>query len=714
MDFENLNKRQVEAATSTEGRIRVIAGAGSGKTKALSHRYAYIVNELGIDPANILCLTFTNKAAQEMKIRIAKLVPPGYSNDFVCTIHGFCVKFLREEIFRLGYTKTFQILDEDDVVSIAKQVLQEHGISRAENTVKSILTVFAILKNKTPYITNYLLPEAPHPIPEDDEEKMAVEMLMTEKKTLSLDFTDLVKFTLYILGTFPEVKAKWQERMSYVMVDEVQDCNTEDWEIINAISEGSGNLFIVGDPDQAIYEWRGSRPEMFVNFPSDKDIILDENYRSTSHILGVANSIIKNNVERIDKTLYTNNASGSKIIHFHGKDEKEESKWIAQRIVGLAKSGVPLSDIAILYRAAHLSRSVEQAMMKAGLPYTIWGGIRFFERKEIKDALSYLRLVATEDDLSFERIVNVPSRKIGKEKLKHIKEYAKDHGCTLFSALREMVGPRLFEGMGEDPASQFVGLIENCQARVDEMKVSDLLDFILKESGLMNMYREDNDEERLENLEELLQSIKLYEEDNKEEEDMSLDTYLQDIALYTNADYKKDANKVKLMTIHQSKGLEFPYVFITGLSEGIFPSYRCIRERKKRGLEEERRLMYVATTRAEKELYLTESEGYSAQIGQGKYPSRFITEIKRSLFVTEGEMEQSLWKGTIALAHRYNGEDEELESLGDIRDFSNGGTVVHPHFGKGTVISQSNDGRFIKVQFACGVRNVRTDTLQEI
>lgn len=696
MDLGTLNTRQREAVTSTEGRIRVVAGAGSGKTKALSYRYAYIVNEVGIDPANILCLTFTNKAAQEMKSRISQLVPPGYTNDFVCTIHGFCVRFLREEIHRLGYPKNFQILDEEDCKALARQVLTENNTERSVKTVRQLLEALAALKGKNEYICQYLVPAAP--MTGRTELSQSVQLLYKQKDKMALDFDDLVFFTAYILHEFQDVREKWQERMNYVMVDEAQDCNSTDWDIVETLSKQCGNLFIVGDPDQSIYEWRGAKPDMFVAFRADKDIVLDENYRSTPGILDVANSIIVNNRNRIEKIMFTRKGAGDTIVHFHAATEAQESAWVCTEIVKrVQKLGCSYSDFAVLFRAAHLSRTIEQTFIRAGVPYVMWGGVRFFERLEVKDCISYLRLVATDDDLAFERVVNTPSRKVGKVTLELISAYAAQEGTSLYQALKNHLDdPKL----DREALHAFVGLIEGCRSNIYSSSVCAMLEHILEKTGLKKEYRDDNDEQRLENITELVNSVRLYEQEHIEWESLPLYDYLQDIALYTNADYRKETNKVKLMTVHQSKGLEFPYVFIIGLSDGIFPNARSIRERKKNALEEERRLMYVATTRAEKCLFMTESEGYNVQAQQEKLPSRFLAEIKRDLFVTEGEMDEALWQRLQDQVRSENlGEmtrpDEPTADSGKINV---GSIVSHKVFGDGEVLEISDTGS-CKVKF---------------
>ena len=714
--LNDLNSRQAEAVTSTEGRIRVIAGAGTGKTKALTYRYAYLVNVLGIDPANILCLTFTNKAAAEMRQRIATMVHSGDYNDFVCTIDGFCVKFLRKEIHRLGFPKTFSILDEEDCKSLAKQAMDELGLKRTEKTVKEFLGQIAVDKALNDYITTFMLPQAKWT---DNMLKSSLgNYIHRQVKEYALDFDDLENFTNYILDRFKDAREYWQNQLNYIMVDEAQDCNLDNWQIIEKLAAGHRNLFVVGDPDQAIYEWRGAKPQRFVQFASDKDVVLDENYRSTPKILNVANSVISYNKNRIPKDLFTRQPEGRAVIHFHAKTESEEMEWVATQIKILLDAGARLGDFAILYRSSWQSRAIEEALMKARIQYAIWGGTRFFERKEIKDCLAYLKLINDKnDDLSFERIANVPSRKLGDKFMTELKQRAKDGDASLFRALEKNTDSAALRKPG---ALEFLGLMNDCTQFASNSLVSDLLDRVLDKSGLKKMYREDQDEDRLENIDQLLQSVKFYESTHEAEENR-LSEYLQDIALYTNQDYRKDTPTVKMMTIHQAKGLEFPFVFIIGLSEGIFPNMRTIREYKKNGEEEERRLMYVAITRAQKALFLTESEGFNVSTKMNKYPSRFLTEIKREMFVTEGFMPEDLWKGTRNMMHVL---DEETYNPGEGDDFASerteydspfevGDVVVHNIFGVGTVVGVNKENTTFEVRFKDGdTRHLRADFLR--
>jgi len=726
-DFlDSLNSRQREAVTATEGRIRVVAGAGTGKTRTLVYRYAYLVNVLGIDPANILCLTFTNKAASQMRQRISRMVQSGDYNDYVCTIHAFCVKFLRKEIYRLGFPKGFSILDEEDCKTLSKECMDELGIKRSEKTVKQFMEGISADKALKDYIEAFMLPSS-GVTPSMRETSPLVCYTSRQMKNWALDFDDLLNFTKYILDHFAECREQWQGQLNYIMVDEAQDCNADDWELIETLSAKHRNLFIVGDPDQCIYEWRGAKPSRFVEFASQRDIVLDENYRSTPNVLDVANSVISKNVNRIPKDLFTRKPSGKAVVHYHGKSENEEMDWIVAQIRKITESGAGLEDIAILYRSSYQSRPIEQALLREGIKYAIWGGTRFFERKEIKDTLAYMRLCANpDDDLSLRRIVNVPSRKLGKAFLDSLERRSMAEGRALYPTLRDHV-----EEFGKKGAEEFVRLIEEGSQRALSSTISDLADFLLDGSGLKKELREDQIEDRLEHVDELLSSMRLYEQTHAEE-DPTLTDYLQDIALYTNADYRKDGRAVKLMTIHQAKGLEFPFVFITGLSEGIFPNMRTIREYKKKGEEEERRLMYVAITRAERALFLSESEGYNSSTKSGKYPSRFLTEIKRETIVTEGVIPDYLWTCTKNLIHVLDQESyvpdvpgaAMISQLSDgdplaaqraeyDSPFKIGDSVVHEVFGEGVVIGASKDWTTFLVRFENGTeRHLRAPFLR--
>lgn len=709
--YKKLNNNQVDAVKALDGRIRIVAGAGSGKTKVLCHRYARLIEEIGIHPSNILCITFTNKAAHEMKKRIGTFTSSYNVNDFICTFHGLCVKILRKEIYRIGYPSNFQIIDVEDNGTIAKNVFEEMKLDRTTVKVKQFLDSVRKYKSDSfdvpngTYIDKILLPNT-HVRPKDMTEK--IRHIQYQQKSFSLDFDDLILFTLYILKRFKEAREFWSNQFNYIMVDETQDCNRHDWELVKILAEKHGNLFVVGDPDQAIYEWRGSRPQYFVDFECDKDIILNQNYRSTPNVLDVANSVIKHNTMRIKKDLVTKIKKGDTPIYHHARTEDREGTYIAEQIGKLVKKTKSYEDVAILYRASYQSRFVEQALMKRKIPYMIWGGTRFFERKEIKDVIAYLRMVEYKDDLSFQRIINYPSRKFGNVSMQKLKHIASEENITLFEALKKYNKKKDFY---KKPLIDFIEFIEECNSTKNTYTISNLLEHIIDKTGVKDDLRTDPKSERLENVEELLNSIRYYEQVN-ENEDISLVSYLQDIALFTNADYNKETKGVKLMTIHQAKGLEFPYVFVCGLTEGIFPSHRTIRERRKEGEEEERRLMYVALTRAEKRLFLTDSGGYNFTTKRDKTPSRFILEIKKKLFKVDGPVDEKAFRQTKDIVKELNAE--LYRPLQEEPSFKVGDDVVHAMFGEGKIIKKDDTTGAFVVKFKDGERSLLARFIEPI
>lgn len=721
--LEGLNNEQKQAVTTTEGYVRVIAGAGSGKTKTLAHRFAYIVNEIGVSPSNILCVTFTNKAAQEMKSRVRTLVDMGNINDLICTYHGFCVKVLREDIYRLGYPSNFIIADKEDQKALLKEVFDELNIKSDKSTYKNVLTAISGWKyQRCPeYVCPPFIHEYVNTYDSQKQElftnfgeslsgagnanplnwKCFIKYLENQKKSFVLDFDDLMLFALYLFKNYPEVLEKWQNRLEYIMVDETQDNSKSQWHLVELLQRKNKNLFVVGDPDQCIYEWRGAKPEGLTHFDSEytpcQTIILNRNYRSTPNILDAANSVISNNIERIHKDLYTTKVAANNVVHFHGKTEEEEGEYIAKNIIAYTNNGGHFSDIAILYRASYISRYIEQSFIKNKISYVVYGGIRFFERKEIKDILSYLRMLDVADDISFKRVINLPSRKLGKVFIEDLQRVATIDGISLYNALKKYINNPKFNKKG---AKEFINLIESTKESMREMTISDIAYMILKNSSLEEIYRTEGDQERLDNITELISSIKLYEANNANEESITLNKYLQDIALYTNIDYKENTDSVKIMTIHQAKGLEFPIVYVVGMSEGIFPSHRTIRERNKRGLEEERRLAYVAYTRAENELYLTESEGYNFESMNYKYPSRFIFEVQDKLIIKEGCLNKELENSAKEYINR---TQQSMDSVGISETYAIGDIVDHKLLGTGIITAINEIEQTIEITFTSGI-----------
>ena len=573
-----------------------------------------------------------------MKKRVKSIVGDTFDLSLITTYHGFCVRFLREEINKIQYPKSFIILDVEDQKTILREVFNELNISSKDFTFKQVLRNISLKKNGSEdinYILNGITVEE-----KNISDKIFQRYLEKQQRNYALDFDDLLNYTLHILLNFNDVLEKWQKKIYYIQVDEAQDSSKKQFDLVQLLSAHHKNLFIVGDPDQTIYEWRGARPEYLVDFdkffPNCETIIMNQNYRSTPNILKIGNHIIKNNKIRVDKDMITQNPEGFEVVHFHGKNEFEETLWVSKEIKEIVKTeNTKYSDIAILYRANHISRNIEQSLIKENIPYTIFGGIKFFERKEIKDVLSFLRLIVFEDDISFLRMYNNPSKGLGKKFIENLKIIAESQNLSLFKALEKNIDHKEISKKG---SIDFLNLVKEIKELSKIMSISDLVKDILDKSGLSEIYRKDGDEDRLENIKELVDSMIILENENQEV--INIEEYLQEISLFTDLDISNDnVDKVKLMTIHISKGLEFPYVFLCGFTEGVLPSAMSIKERR---LEEERRLTYVAITRAEKRFYMTESEGFNFTNGLNKYPSRFLFEISDEFYTRKGELSQEI------------------------------------------------------------------------
>lgn len=678
-----LNDEQRDAVTSTEGFVRVMAGAGSGKTRALAHRFAYLVNEVGILPANILCVTFTNKAANEMRRRIRSLTGDN-DTGFISTFHGFCVAVLQEDGYFVQYPKSFLVLDNSDIDSMLKIIYEERGLTLRDMTFSNARDMIEIekCKNRPQYYLDVIAMDTDALKKKYDEAVSAKDVifygyLYQQKKCFGLDYNDLIKFTLYIFSMSDEIRLKWQQRLEYIMIDEFQDIDGLQYELMQALCAYHKNLFIVGDPDQTIYSWRGANVKHILdfdkNFPKVKTIMMMKNYRSTPEIIAAANSLIDKNTVRMKKQLIPTLAKGERVVYSHAKTTKEEANSIAERIKKLSKAGVPYGDITILYRAHYIARTIEEGLMRAEIPYTIYSGVQFFDRMEIKDALSYLRLIAYRDDLSFMRIVNTPKRNIGEKRMRFLKEYAAANGCLLYDALVKSIDEPMF---ANTQARRFVKLIERFSSICHTMPASELLSAVLNESGYEEALRTEGAQDRLDNLAELKQAVYEYETGCGEES--RLEDFLSHVALLTNADAAAAPNAVKLMTVHTAKGLEFPYVFICGLDEGMFPSKRTS---SFEAMEEERRLAFVAITRAEKGLYLSDAEGRGLD-GSFRYPSRFVFDIDRQLMDYSTELDPALK----ADAQRYiSSAHNRLKGLSGQQRLNVGDRVRHDIMGNGVI-----------------------------
>lgn len=703
--LDRLNRSQTEAVTATEGYIRVIAGAGSGKTRALSHRFAFLVNEIGILPGNILCVTFTNKSANEMRQRIHNLTGDN-DTGYINTFHGFCVSVLQEESYAVQYPKSFLVLDNSDIDSMLKIIYEERGLTLRNMTFSSARDMIEIRKlYKEPEYYQDMITMSIDQIYEkymqatETSEIIFYGYLYQEKKCFGLDYNDLIKFTLYIFENNEEIKQKWQKRLEYIMIDEFQDIDDLQYRLMCVLCGYHKNLFIVGDPDQTIYTWRGANVKYLLdfhrNFPDVQTIMMMENYRSTPDILRAANSLISKNLLRMKKNLIPTLPSGGSVLCCHGENQEKEALWMAEQIKILKEKGVPYKDITILYRAHYLTRSIEQVFLKEEIPYTIYSGVQFFGRMEIKDALSYLRMIAYRDDLSFLRIANVPKRNLGERRMKFIQEYAGENSCSLYEALCRNLDQDIFKGT---KAGEFVQLIESFAANYQDRPVSEILSAVLDLSGYERMLRTEGNQERLDNLAELKQSV--YEYETTCGEEAMLEHYLAHVAFFSNSDAQPDHDKVKLMTVHTSKGLEFPYVFLCGMNEGIFPSRKT---KTREGMEEERRLAFVAMTRAKKRLYLSEAKGRNLD-GSPRYPSRFILDIDQNLLEYDRKPEEGLIKEAreyIELSSRCLLTDEAPSH------YPIGQKILHKIFGPGTIVDVDTEKSAYAILFD-GMEKPRT------
>ncbi len=695
MDYLSaLNEKQLEAVTATEGYLRVIAGAGSGKTKLLVSRYAYLVKEYGINSANILCVTFTNKAAGEMKRRIRNLIGQEYDTSLICTYHGFCVRVLREDIEKIFYPKEFQIIDNAQQKAILGDIYQKFELKLDHASFEKIIKQIAFFKARhRDYVAKMCCTDHCQIMPEiaTVDDQIIEEFLQKQKQIYAMDFHDLLYFVLDIFNRCPEVLAKWQDRLNYIQVDEFQDSSNTEMELVDRLSEKHRNLMIVGDPDQNIYEWRGSDVKLLVDFDKThiptRTVILNQNYRSTPQILRCANTLIEKNVFRLKKDLFTKSGDGVQVYHYHEKNEFAEADQIIANIHQIRKeTGCNYADFAVLYRSGFLSRVIEKKFTENGVPYEIFGGVKFYQRMEIQDVMAYLRLVAFDDDISFKRIINKPRRKFGRVKLQRLLELQKD-GESLFQTLQDNLDDLTFKGSG---VQGLVDIINAVRQLHQTIPLSECVERICTDSGYEKYIRELGDMERFENLSEFKRIASEYE--NNFGEKVSLKEFINQISLQSEDDSEDACDMVKLMTIHAAKGLEFPYVFVIGFSEGIFPSAKTIEERKKMGLEEERRLCYVAITRAEKRLFLLDSEGFT-QNGKQKLPSRFLKEIGEENYIRVGTISKELQYN----ADRYAAQlyDEPV-----VTPPKTAGTrVTHPAFGEGEILGFGRNNNSYRVKF---------------
>ena len=687
---KNMNSEQSEAVRTTEGPLLIMAGAGSGKTRVLTHRIAYLLDEKDVSPYNILAITFTNKAAKEMKARVEHLVGEEAQVIWMSTFHSMCVRILRRDADRIGIERNFTIIDPTDQKSVIKDVLKSENIDSKRFEPRMFIGAISNLKNELK------TPEDAQKEANDFHSQMVATVYKGYQRQLSrneaLDFDDLIMTTINLFERVPETLEYYQNKFQYIHVDEYQDTNKAQYTLVKLLANKFKNLCVVGDSDQSIYGWRGADIQNILSFEEDypeaKTIFLEQNYRSTKNILNAANEVIKHNSERKPKGLWTANSGGDKIQYYEAMTERDEAEYVVKEIMKHQRGGKKYSEMAILYRTNAQSRVLEETFMKSNIPYTMVGGQKFYDRKEIKDLLSYLRVIAnSNDDISLQRIINVPKRGIGPSSVEKIQTYALQNNISMFDALAEVDFIGLSKKVTQECIS-FYEMIQNLIKEQEFLEISEIVDEVLQKSGYKDMLdREQSIESRsrLENLDEFMSVPKDYEE-NTPLEEQSLINFLTDLSLVADIDEADTQNGVTLMTMHSAKGLEFPIVFIMGMEESLFPHIRAIKSEDDHEMEEERRICYVAITRAEELLYITNATtrmlfGRS----QSNMPSRFLKEIPEDLLDSHtGQKRQTIYPKSQpkrGFSKRTTSTKKQVSSS----DWKVGDKVMHKAWGEGMV-----------------------------
>ena len=706
--LQNMNENQQKAILKTQGAVMVIAGAGSGKTRVLTNRIAYLIAEKNVLESNILAITFTNKAAKEMKERIYSLVGETSKYIWINTFHSMCVRILRQHIDLLGYNKNFTILDTSEQKTIIKNIVKELNLSEDSYQPNNILKIISNSKNSMISV-NEMKAQARFGFMKNVAEIYEYYQKYLKKNSV-LDFDDLMLKTIVLFEKHPEVLAIYQNKFEYIHVDEYQDTNVIQYKLIKMLSEVHKNICVVGDDDQSIYSWRGACSDNIINFEKDYEdvevIFLDQNYRSNSTILDAANAVIKNNTDRKDKALWSENKGGDKITVYSAANDKDETDDIAKKILDLKAQGIDYKDIAILYRANYLSRSMENSCMAFGIPYKLIGSLKFLQRQEIRDLLAYMNVIVNRnDEFSLRRIINVPKRGIGASSMAKIDNYAEQYGLSLFEALKniDMIGvsKKIITNI-----HLLTQLIEK-YSQTEQYSIEDLIVGIYKDSGYESMLKESADayaESRIENISELVSSAKQFSSMND-----NLIDFISEMSLTSDADDENEDDSVVLSTVHAAKGLEYRVVFIMGLEENLFPSIRDAEssEDERNKMEEERRLAYVAITRAKEKLFMSYANR-RMQFGSIKNNkrSRFLDEVPNKLMHFEsgfgatandsGESQlESVTKFISRLSPKIKIADKPKT---DVRtNYVVGDIVVHKKFGEGKVLSIEKDS--VKVDF---------------
>jgi DNA helicase II / ATP-dependent DNA helicase PcrA len=716
--LSGLNPEQQSAVKATNGPLLLMAGAGSGKTRVLTHRIGYLIVEKRVNPYNILAITFTNKAAREMRERIGKMMGGAAEEIWISTFHSMCVRILRRDIDRIGFNRNFTILDTTDQQSVIKGILKDKNIDPKKFDPRAILGSISSAKNEL--IEPEEFAKSAGQYFEQVVSDVYAEYQKRLRKNQALDFDDLIMMTINLFRRVPEVLEYYQRKFQYIHVDEYQDTNKAQYLLVKLLASRFKNLCVVGDSDQSIYRWRGADIANILSFEKDYPnatvILLEQNYRSTKRILLAANKVIENNLNRKPKNLWTENPEGNKLVYYRADSEQGEAQFVVGKIKELTRDGkYKLSDIAILYRTNAQSRVMEEVLLKSNLGYSIVGGTKFYDRKEIKDMLAYLRLISNpDDDISLQRIINVPKRGIGSSSIDKIADFAAIHDISLFQALDSIellsLSPKITKA-----AREFRDLIRNYTQMQEFLSVTELVEEVLEKTGYKEMLKAEKSLEaqsRLENLEELLSVTKNFEGTN---EDKSLVAFLTDLALVADIDSMDDdgekADSVVLMTLHSAKGLEFPIVFLIGMEEGVFPHSRSLMEEAE--MEEERRLAYVGITRAEQSLFLTNAQMRTLFGRTNMNPaSRFINEIPAELL--EGVETEKKSFGSFGGSSSFGGgsfgkpaavrkpviRPVSASSGGEEVGWKVGDKAEHGKWGIGTVVSVKGQGEGTELDIA--------------
>lgn len=724
--LKGLNKDQKDAVVHTEGPVLIMAGAGSGKTRVLTHRIAYIVEHNHVMPWNILAITFTNKAAREMRERVSKLLDESGNDVWVSTFHALCVRILRRNIDQLGFNRAFTIADTSEQRTLVKRVLRELNIDPKKFDPRAILSAISNAKNDllTPKAFKAQAAAAFDQIVADVYQRYQDELRQND----ALDFDDLIMMTIELFDQFPDILSYYQDKFHYIHVDEYQDTNEAQYKLVNTLAKKNQNICVVGDADQSIYGWRGANMQNILDFKKDYPdahvTLLEQNYRSTKTVLDAANSVIAHNDNRADKNLWTQNNQGEPISYYRGQTESDEARYVVAKIQEEMKNPKRnFGSFAILYRTNAQSRVIEETLLKANIPYTMVGGHKFYDRKEIRDALSYLTLLGNPNDsMSFERVINEPKRGVGQTSLEKLRVFANDHGWTLLQAADNVDLANEISTRAKNAIASFAHTINSVASKMADLSITDLTEEILDKSGYLSALKSSKslqDQTRLENLQEFISVTQKYDQDNPDQTGQdNLVNFLSDLALVSDQDdLEDDAAEVTLMTLHAAKGLEFPVVFMMGMEEGLFPLSRATEDESE--LQEERRLAYVGITRAKEKLYLTNA--YSRMLygrRQNNMESRFVNEIKPELLKYENAQQQDSPVTTPfdrrtrrATATTYQGPAQPVmkpKGTGAERAAWNvGDKVEHKAWGTGTVVKVTGAGEDMELDIAFEQKGIK-------